>query len=532
MAPVALKAAGCATAFFLGGPMAAAMAAYGGDTILKLLELSGQESLKKFPEALAGNLGNFIAGAAHDSVKDANAGSLRGLFRDALAATLQAIRAELIPEMRVEDRSYYEGWFERWEKRLKKDNLPEFTDGSLLQRFVRSDAATVEDAVGPVLIDILMRLDAQGVLQLEQKPVDPVLEAALRERMPLHLPLQLSSALADRDKLWKIVQDQKITLILQRVGELQAAPVTAEPLLLGAKARKLAPSQGAFFGRSDDVRELVRRLAMDDASILYVSGAPGIGKTALCRAALREYLSGHPEAAALFVDLRAAVNRETLVAACAEVLGDRSLRNEGEVRQCLVRTAAKRGGPVVVYLDNFESVAGAEGSMAFVRSLAELDGIRVLCSTRLNLSSAVGWGMEVHALDVDSAADLFLQCWHREAKAPRISRTAELDRFLRDRLSFHALSVVLTASRGAFYRSLARVIEEWNTQGTSFAAAEAESLRKSLLLSWKILGLEEQQSFLLFALFAEGVTSATWGDLVRLAPRAWQHRARLSELSL
>ena len=45
-------------------PVAAAMAAYGGDALLQLLEMDGADNLKEIPEAIAGNLGNVIAGAA------------------------------------------------------------------------------------------------------------------------------------------------------------------------------------------------------------------------------------------------------------------------------------------------------------------------------------------------------------------------------------------------------------------------------------------------------------------------------------
>jgi hypothetical protein len=94
----------------------------------------------------------------------------------------------------------------------------------LLTRFIRTDEETVEGTVGPVLIDILMRLDPKGLLQLDQPRVDPKLETILIERLPVHIPSQLSWALADRDRLWKVVQDQKITMVLQTLETLIGQP--------------------------------------------------------------------------------------------------------------------------------------------------------------------------------------------------------------------------------------------------------------------------------------------------------------------
>jgi len=540
VAPVTIRAAGCATAFFLGGPLAAAMAAYGGDVLVELLRLSDGAiagSLKEFPKGIAGNIANFVAGAAYEKVRDANGGSLRRVFGDALAATLQAVRSDFLKDLAEPDQEYYAGWFDRWASRLRKDDLPEFTDASLLDRFVRQGAKTVEEGLRPVLIEILMRLDAEGFLQLDRRPIDPTLEAALIERLPVHLPLQLSLALAGQDKLWKVVQDQKINAIIAKLGELGRPPVSIpQPRLLQADSPILQPRQGLFVGRAELAGRIARELAASAGDLVYVYGAPGMGKTALCAAALRHYLEGHPESTALFVDLRAAEDLPTLLGACADALGDLSLKDESEIRHRLAQVAQAQQGPLILYFDNFESVAGVNGTVRFVRTLTGLDGIRVLCSTRQDLGAVVGRGMPLSPLDGDSARTLFLACWHRNARAPQLNSTPVLDGFLRVQLSYHPLSIVLTAGRGAAYRSLDRLIEEWKRQGLRIADSSdgnpERSLRASLSLSWRLLSPKQRQFLLVLSLFPEGLKEIAWTDLADFVPEAWEHRAHLSEASL
>jgi hypothetical protein len=119
-------------------------------------------------------------------------------------------------------------WFLRWNG-YARTNLPEFSDLSVLTRFIRTDKETIEGTIGQVLIDILMRLDAEVVLQLDQPKVDGWLETVLLERLPVHIPAQLSWALADRERLRRVVHDQKVTKALETLVRQSSVLRSGEP---------------------------------------------------------------------------------------------------------------------------------------------------------------------------------------------------------------------------------------------------------------------------------------------------------------
>jgi hypothetical protein len=157
--------------------------------------------------------------------------------------------------------------------------LPEFDDRTLLTRFIRADGETVQDAVGVVLIEILMRLDADGVLQLERRRIDEKLETALTERLPVHVPIQLSLALADRDKLWKVVQDQKISLILRTLGKLAPAKEEATPAqLVRADSPVLLPRQGVYVGARTQWRNWRVALRVGAVNSSMFTERPALGR--------------------------------------------------------------------------------------------------------------------------------------------------------------------------------------------------------------------------------------------------------------
>jgi len=119
LGPAALKAAGCATAFFLGGPIAAGIAAWGSTALLDALQNTALKdpAIGDISEAISGNLNSFITGAFFDQVKYRQSRPLRSLYLQALSNTLRQIEADHLPELETqEDREYYRQWYARWQK--------------------------------------------------------------------------------------------------------------------------------------------------------------------------------------------------------------------------------------------------------------------------------------------------------------------------------------------------------------------------------------------------------------------------------
>ena len=323
-----------------------------------------------------------------------------------------------------------------------------------------------------------------------------------------------------------------------RVAALRKAAPAAHPAktpgssarLLGPDSPVLHPRHGSFFGRAPLIRRIVERLGVCDGRIGYVYGAPGMGKTSVCKAAIREYLAADPTAAALFVDLHGTEGLAGLSAALADSLGEVGLENEADVRDQLTRTAQANDGALVLYLDNFESVASSGEAVEFARSLAALDGVSVLCSTRQSLAGVGGDGLRVDRLEEPAAVELFLACWRSDGRDRPIEDGPDLRAFLRDRLSLHPFSIVLTASRG--YPSLDKVIDEWSRRGIKLAKSAAESLEISFCLSWRVLSERERWVLLLIALFPQGLDETSWDELTAGIDDAWERRERLFMLSL
>ena len=253
LSPV-LRLAGCSAAFFLGGPVAAGIAAYGGEALAEFvtayLGTGAGKALPELPKGLASGLSNFIAGAAYDRMKEAaapgEAGSLRVVFREALRDALAAIAQDWLPTLEAEDREYFAQWFARWHERLGSDGIPEFNDSDIVRRFARPDAATPEEALRPVLIEVLSRLDAQGILRLDGPRVDARVAALLEQRLPGLLPGYLKAALARHPHLWMQVTHDKLDLIIQVARAVQIAQVAQrEPLAVEGVGDLVAVRIGA-----------------------------------------------------------------------------------------------------------------------------------------------------------------------------------------------------------------------------------------------------------------------------------------------
>ncbi len=156
----------------------------------------------------------------------------------------------------------------------------------------------------------------------------------------------------------------------------------------GYRFQPLEASSG-LLGRSEEIRTL--RLALAQGSIAWLHGAPGMGKTALARAAIRQW-----RAASWFVDLSSARTTSDVARALATSLGSQTHAVElPEVLQQLGRS--------LVVFDNAEQIEPAwldqlvqwhlkAPNLALVvtsRHTAEVDGSRCIAVRPLPPDAAI-----------------------------------------------------------------------------------------------------------------------------------------------
>jgi tetratricopeptide (TPR) repeat protein/pimeloyl-ACP methyl ester carboxylesterase len=249
--------------------------------------------------------------------------------------------------------------------------------------------------------------------------------------------------------------------------------------LSGPADGRLQPREAGVYGRTVEVAQVVTFLkSSGDAAVVTakeVSGVGGIGKTEVCKAALKEWLTAAPQAVAFYVEIPDRAGVPELLVRIASAAG---VQPPDTLEQLLPALPAG-----LYYLDNLESVAELPEGQAALRALRQRDGLRLLVSSRIKLPSVLGPSIEVGVLPADAALRLFRECWAGQEALPV---DAQLSPFVVQELGCHALSLTLMARLGDCY-ALAELQRRWTQQGSSLANDPNDSTRHgSLSLSLKL----------------------------------------------
>lgn len=234
--------------------------------------------------------------------------------------------------------------------------------------------------------------------------------------------------------------------------------------LRGAHDNRLEPREGQVYGRDSEVERVLEFLRSVDGGAVVcaqVTGTAGIGKTEVCKAALRRWLAeSAPESdprRAFYIEIPDSAGADQLVFRIGRALGGENIATFEELQPLL------REG--LYYLDNLESVAEKVEGQAVLRQLRQQPGLRLLASSRVSLPGELGRRIEIEALELAPALQLFRDLW-TGTQAPA---DEELRRFVEDDLGRHALSVTLTARLGDSY-AFGVLVQRWKAKGTALAA--------------------------------------------------------------
>ncbi len=307
------------------------------------------------------------------------------------------------------------------------------------------------------------------------------------------------------------------------------APFESQPpgALRGARDNRLEPREGQVYGRESEIEDVLEFLRGADRSAVVcaqVTGTGGIGKTEVCKAALKRWLSEAPHQRAYYVDIPDRAGADDLIYRIGAALGADNVVSFDELRPVL------REG--LYYLDNLESVIETADGQHVLRKLREQPGVRLLASSRARLPAELGRPITIGPLESESALQLFRDLWTGE---PLLEDTEALRLFLARELGNHALSITLTARLGDSY-SFPALVERWNALGPTLATdiLYSDSRHGSLTVSLALTAesLRSQPGALLLwtlaALFSDGIAEEVLTALERSASLGDAARQRLS----
>ena len=322
-------------------------------------------------------------------------------------------------------------------------------------------------------------------------------------------------------------------LILQRLAQLSSAsnpssgpvasatvnpPSSISPTRLrGAADNRLQAVDQRFYGRDAIVAQVLDFLRGDANTLTVapakeVSGVGGIGKTEVCKAALKAWLTEAPHAAAWYLSLPDHASLADLLDIAQRGLG---LPSQVDTMDKLITSLP----PGLYYLDNLESVLSQPEGIKALKAWADQPDVRLLVSSRQSVSAVFGKIIEVDRLPDDAALRLFRETW--AGPANQLPQDAELTHFVVNEQGGHPLSIVLCARLGDWC-SYAELLRRWQHLGTRAAddpqqpTARLGSLDASLALTAKALHQHNPHTLLLWtacALFHGGVPQDTLEEL-------------------
>ncbi|MCB0616209.1 MAG: tetratricopeptide repeat protein, partial [Phaeodactylibacter sp.] len=248
------------------------------------------------------------------------------------------------------------------------------------------------------------------------------------------------------------------------------------------------PSPGFFFGREKELSAITRQLAYNQASAISISGGPGIGKSALCLAALHEQETAQRFGARrFFVSCEGSASANDLMIEIAKSLGvlsgaklgeriGNSQQKEQELEERIWNSLQR--GPALLAIDNAETTlvndpSGLESLLKRLAGLPELALILTIRGEELPIGLAWKERFSLEPLDEDASSKVFLAI----AEA-RFSGDPALPELLHE-LEGLPLAIVLMASQAVGEPDLRHLLARWKQQKTELLKRGAEGDRST-----------------------------------------------------
>lgn len=222
--------------------------------------------------------------------------------------------------------------------------------------------------------------------------------AALRERLT-------NTEIAAQLHISVRTVESHVSALLRKLGaanrrDLAGIALRSSHLPSPLVARPLPPKLNAFFGRSDELEDVLTLLRT--ARFVTVTGPAGVGKTRLALEVAARASASFADGAA-FVDLSGAFDETTVVRSFASAVGVRD-EAPGELRSRVLRVLHSDR---LVVVDNCEHVMNAAARL-ILDAVAASDDVRVLATSRESLAVPGERVLGVRPLDILASTALFL----------------------------------------------------------------------------------------------------------------------------
>ena len=241
--------------------------------------------------------------------------------------------------------------------------------------------------------------------------------------------------------------------------------------IMGEADFRLVPKSSiGVIGRNEELEELKTFLYGEEKSA-FVTGAPGVGKTEICKAAIKEFVI-KADTPVFYIRVPDTADHVELMQLIGSAV---NLSSDLVSKITKLDQIASRIIKGIYYFDNLENVLETTEGLQLVCDFISLNGVRLVASTRTKVQSLDCYELTLGVLDNDSAKQLFNAYW--QAGTPDVEL---LKIFLHDELENHPLSIVLAASTSKNKKvDFGRLLELWNETGTQSLKTEQSVKRQN-----------------------------------------------------
>lgn len=305
---------------------------------------------------------------------------------------------------------------------------------------------------------------------------------------------------------------------------------------------RIPRSSYELVGREKEVNEIVKRCSTPK-SITVVSGLGGMGKTEVCKTALRRlYDSGHDIIYAVAIDARSALDQCDSIAKALQVAPlnhSGTITNETYLSYLFDAATAKVslvGKASVLYIDNWDTAWSAHDSNrdAIVDILYYFAnrGFSVVVSCRSKLDNyEIGTNILLNKLSLSNSKRLYMNVIKSLGCERDGLSKDDRNKLLRN-LSGYPLAIILTARQIVYAVDVKDVLDHWVLSEQHARDPRHNSLSEALNITWRSVSecSYAQQAWGVIALSPTGIPlselmaivkgshmdEAQWNDAIRM----------------
>lgn len=258
-------------------------------------------------------------------------------------------------------------------------------------------------------------------------------------------------------------------------------PVVQPARIDSANDFRLQPCENKLYGRDSELTRILTFLDNDAEGAAIVCprtvDTGGLGKTELCKAALKIWVGRASERTFFYVNLPENTDTLEFTRLLARGIGVDDAANFEQLTSCLPQG--------LYYLDNIGGLAETEDRRGMLSAMRSVPGVRLLASSRHALPADFGLRIEIDALPKASALLLFRDLWSGGDVLPVDTVLAQ---FVEGDLQRHALCICLVARLGDFF-AYDEVVRRWRQHHAAALEDAGDRLSTSLRLTGEALSM-------------------------------------------